>query len=75
MSVLLSEALQARHEAHGLSQLALAKRLKSSQSRVAKMEAADRTVSIDLLVRGLVVLGARPRDLANALWRASGAAA
>ncbi len=75
MKVLLSEALRARRESHGISQLALAKQLKSSQSRVAKMEAADRTVSIDLLVRGLVVLGARPRDIANALRRTSGAAA
>ncbi len=75
MKVLLSEALRARRESQGISQLALAKQLKSSQSRVAKMEAADRTVSIDLLVRGLVVLGAQPRDIANALRRTSGAAA
>ena len=75
MKVLLGESLRARRESHGISQLALAKRLKSSQSRVAKMEAADRTVSIDLLVRGLIMLGARPRDIANALRRTSGAAA
>ena len=30
----------------------------SSQSRVAKMEAADATVSFDLLIRGLLALGA-----------------
>ncbi len=75
MKVLLGQALRARRESHGISQLALAKRLKSSQSRVAKMEAADRTVSIDLLVRGLIVLGAQPRDIASALRRTSGAAA
>lgn len=75
MKVNLSQALRASREAHGLSQLALAKRLQSSQSRIAKMEAADRTVSIDLLVRGLVVLGARPRDIARALGQKSGAAA
>ncbi|CUS36316.1 Helix-turn-helix domain protein (fragment) [Candidatus Nitrospira nitrificans] len=40
-----------------------------------KMEAADRTVSIDLLIRGLVILGARPRDIAQALGRETGAAA
>ncbi|MBI5854100.1 MAG: helix-turn-helix transcriptional regulator [Nitrospirae bacterium] len=75
MKVNLGQALRARREARGLSQLALAKRLRSSQSRVAKMEAADRTVSIDLLLRGLVMLGARPRDIARVLGRATGAAA
>ena len=75
MKVNLSQALRARREARGLSQLALAKRLQSSQSRVAKMEAADQTVSIDLLVRGLVILGAKPRDIARALGREAGAAA
>jgi hypothetical protein len=45
----------------------LAKRLKSSQSRIAKMEAADRTVSIDLLLRGLLALGATARDVAKAI--------
>jgi transcriptional regulator with XRE-family HTH domain len=44
----LSTALRARRTAQHLSQGALAKRLKSSQSRVAHMEAADRTVSVDL---------------------------
>jgi hypothetical protein len=36
----------------------LAAVLGSSQSRVAKMEKADPTVSLELLVRGLVALGA-----------------
>lgn len=42
----------------------LAKRLHSSQSRVAKMEAADATVSVDLLLRALFALGATPKDVA-----------
>lgn len=75
MKVNLSQALRVRREDAGISQSALAKRLRSSQSRVAKMEAADRTVSIDLLVRGLVMLGATPRDIARALGRETGAAA
>ena len=75
MKVSLSQALRARREARGLSQVALAKRLRSSQSRVAKMEAADQTVSIDLPLRGLVVLGATPRDIARVLGRDSGVAA
>ena len=75
MKVRLSQALRARREARGLSQVALAKRLRSSQSRVAKMEAAEQTVSIDLLLRGLLVLGATPRDIARVLGRDSGVAA
>ncbi|ALA58362.1 helix-turn-helix transcriptional regulator [Nitrospira moscoviensis] len=75
MKVRLSQALRARREARGLSQVALAKRLRSSQSRVAKMEAADQTVSIDLLLRGLVMLGATPRDIGKVLGRNSGVAA
>lgn len=75
MKLRLSQALRVRREAHGLSQVALAKRLQSSQSRVAKMEAADHTVSLDLLLRGLVALGATPRDIARVLARNSGVAA
>lgn len=52
MRVSLSRALRGRREARGLSQNAFAKRLRSSQSRVAKMEAADPTVSIDLSSAG-----------------------
>ena len=43
------------------------KRLGSSQSRVAKMEAADPSVSLDLLVRGLLATGASPRDIGRVL--------
>ena len=45
----------------------VAKLLGSSQSRVAKMEAGDSTVSLDLLTRGLLVLGATRADLARVL--------
>ena len=69
MKVSLSQALRARRQASGLSQVALARRLRSSQSRVAKMEAADRTVSVELLLRALITLGARARDIAKALQR------
>ena len=46
-----------------LTQADLAKRLQSSQSRIAKMEAGDPSVSLDLLVRSLLTLGASRRDL------------
>jgi DNA-binding transcriptional regulator YiaG len=63
----LSDALKARREKLKLSQGAVATRLGSSQSRVAKMEAGDASVSLDLLVRALVGLGATTNDLAKAI--------
>jgi predicted XRE-type DNA-binding protein len=63
----LSEDLRARRKRQNLSQAALAKRIRSSQSRVAKMEAGDPSVSIDLLVRTLFALGASDKDVALAM--------
>lgn len=59
----LAHGLKARRHASGFSQTQLAKAVQSSQSRVAKMEAGDPTVSLDLLVRSLLALGASDRDL------------
>lgn len=76
MKVRLSGAVKARRTALRLSQTALAQRLGSSQSRVAKMEAGDRSVSIDLLMKALVALGAGPREVGKALQvRSPGVAA
>ena len=49
--------------------LALAKQLGSSQSRVAKLEAGDPSVSLELLIRGLLSVGASRKDVAQALAR------
>jgi transcriptional regulator with XRE-family HTH domain len=49
-----------------LTQTKAAALLKTSQSRLARMEAGDPSVSLDLLVRGLLALGASPRDLLKA---------
>jgi DNA-binding XRE family transcriptional regulator len=63
----LADGLRRRRERLGLTQSDLAERLGSSQSRVAKMEAAHRTVSTDLLLKSLFRLGARPADVARLL--------
>ncbi len=60
----LAEGLKERRQSRGITQVALARTIKSSQSRVAKMEAADPTVSLDLLVKSLFALGASNRELA-----------
>ena len=46
-----------------LSQADLAQRMKSSQSRIAKIEAGDPSVSLDLIVRALIASGAKTRDI------------
>lgn len=55
-----------RVRAH-LTQTSLAMRLKSSQSRVAKLEAGDPTVTLDLLVRAAIAAGATRKEVARAL--------
>jgi transcriptional regulator with XRE-family HTH domain len=47
-----------------LSQESIAKKIHSSQSRVAKMEAGDPSVSLDLIIRTLLTMGANREDLA-----------
>jgi len=61
----LAENLRKRRERRKLTQVELAKMVRSSQSRVAKMEAGDPSVSLDLLIRSLLALGASNRELAR----------
>jgi transcriptional regulator with XRE-family HTH domain len=50
-----------------MTQMDKARLLKSSQSRVAKIEAGDTSVSLDLLVRSLIVLGATRQEVAHVI--------
>lgn len=63
----LADTLRRRRRKQNLSQSELARRISSSQSRVAKMEGGDPSVSLDLLIRSLLALGASSRDLARAI--------
>lgn len=69
MRLALSRALRERRGEAGLTQTALARRIGSSQSRVAKMEAGDPSVSLDLLIRALLAVGASRREVGQALAR------
>lgn len=69
MRIALGASLRERRTNASLTQAALARRIGSSQSRIAKMEAGDATVSIDLLIRALLALGATKSDVARALAR------
>ena len=66
VKVALGTYLRRYRARRGLTQTALAQRIGSSQSRVAKMEAGDPSVSLDLQVRALLALGATARDVARA---------
>ena len=65
LKIKLAAGLRQRRQQKGLSQMDLAAKLQSSQSRVAKMEAGDPSVSLDLLIRSLITLGATERELSQ----------
>ena len=65
LKIKLAAGLRQRRQQKGLSQLDLAAKLQSSQSRVAKMEAGDPSVSLDLLIRSLISLGTTERELSR----------
>ncbi len=71
LKVALAESLRRRRLKRHLTQSQLAKLLRSSQSRIAKMEASDPTVSLDLLIRSLLALGTSPIELARIIRQAA----
>ena len=66
MKLSLSARLKKARERRQITQTDLAKRMGSSQSRVAKMEAGDPGVSLDMLVQGLLAVGATRKQIAAA---------
>jgi ribosome-binding protein aMBF1 (putative translation factor) len=67
----LADGLKFRRQLRGVTQTQLAESMSSSQSRVAKMEAGDPTVSLDLLVKSLLALGTSNRELAAIIAKRS----
>jgi predicted XRE-type DNA-binding protein len=63
----LADAVRELRKEKHLTQSQLARLLGSSQSRVAKVEAAEESVSVDLLVRSLLAMGATSSDLAKVI--------
>lgn len=61
----LSRAVKTRRLESNMTQEIFARKIKSSQSRVAKMEAGDRSVSIDLLIETLFKTGIDRRRLSE----------
>jgi predicted XRE-type DNA-binding protein len=71
LKLALAEHLRRVRTQNTWTQSEVARRLGSSQSRVAKMEAADASVSLDLLVRGLLMLGVSRREVGEVIARAA----
>ncbi len=67
MKIALAKLLRECRKSADLTQAEAAKLFGSSQSRVAKMEAGDPAVSMDLLVGSLLKLGASPRVVGRRL--------
>lgn len=65
LKLALSENLKKCRQQKKLTQVELARLLKSNQSRIAKMEAGDPSVSLDLLIKSLLALGTTRNDLAG----------
>ena len=69
MKLALAQSLRERRNARHLTQEQLARLLGSSQSRITKMEAADLSVSMELLVRSLLLLGASRKEVGRIIGR------
>jgi DNA-binding XRE family transcriptional regulator len=67
MKVTLGEKLKEQRQRKRITQAELAKLVRSSQSRVAKMESGDPSVSIDLLVKSLFALGVSKKELGRSI--------
>jgi ribosome-binding protein aMBF1 (putative translation factor) len=71
LKLALADYLREVRARNGWTQAQVARRLGSSQSRVAKMEAADASVSLDLLVKALLALGASRSEVGSVIARAA----
>ena len=69
LKIALAWGLREKREEEGLTQAEVARQVGSSQSRVARMEAGDSSVTVDLLVRSLLKLGADRSDVAGLIRR------
>jgi len=68
LKLALSDKLKAKRVSKKLTQAEFAQIVSSSQSRVAKMEAGDPAVSIDLLIKSLLALGVSKKELGRSIF-------
>jgi predicted XRE-type DNA-binding protein len=67
VKIALSDHFKVLRQQRKLSQVQTAQILKTSQSRVAKMEKGDPSVSTDLLLKALFTLGMKKKNLGRIL--------
>jgi DNA-binding XRE family transcriptional regulator len=67
LKLVLSQKLKQQRKTSRMTQAELARLIRSSQSRVAKMEAGDPSVSADLLIRSLLAMGVSRKELGRAI--------
>ena len=65
LKLALAESLKSERLKQNVTQVELAKMIGSSQSRVAKMEAGDPSVTVDLLLKALLTLGVTKKQLSR----------
>ena len=63
----LSQAVRTMRTRQKLTQTELAKRMHSSQARVARIEGADASVTTDLTLQALIATGANRKEISKAL--------
>ena len=66
LKLMPTDAIKASRQKRGLSQIDLARKMGSSQSRVAEIEAGDPSASLDLIKRAFIATGATRRELQRA---------
>jgi ribosome-binding protein aMBF1 (putative translation factor) len=67
MKLTLSNYFQALRKKQCLTQAQVAAKIKSSQSRVAKIERAEAAVSLDLIVRSIIALGSSKKEIGKVM--------
>jgi DNA-binding XRE family transcriptional regulator len=75
LKLALGQRLKAAREKKGVTQTDLAKLAGSSQSRIAKMEAGDPSVSMDLIVKTLLAMGVSRKQIGSTIAQMSDRAA
>ncbi|HWQ34339.1 MAG TPA: helix-turn-helix transcriptional regulator [Blastocatellia bacterium] len=71
VKLLLSRRLKEERERRKLTQKEMAERIHLTQSRIARMEASDREVTIDALLKALFATGVSRQEVAKTLTRAA----
>jgi ribosome-binding protein aMBF1 (putative translation factor) len=67
MRIALGKRIRTARERQHLTQTDLAKRIRSSQPRVAKIEAGEEGVSLDLMTKAALAVGMTRKQIAKAI--------